>query len=88
MDRHTAAAVAAPAPKNPKTEASTFTITALDVGTYACRPGAMAELEQDRAQLLTASKLVLERLRQCNIMIGAHFEYALEAAIKLAEAPR
>lgn len=71
--------------QTPITERSTFTITALDVGSPAVRPGAMAELEQHHQLLLRTSKAVLTRIQNGNIQVGAVFEYALERAIRIAE---
>lgn len=67
------------------TEASTFTITEVDVGTLAVRPGCMAEVEQERLLLLSAAKLILATLR-AKKPIGASYEFILEAAVRAAEA--
>jgi hypothetical protein len=85
MDRHSAASVAKPGSSSPRTEASTFTISPLDVGSLAVRPGCMADVEHERQVLLLACKLVLGRIRTGQVPIGATYEYALEAAIKSAE---
>lgn len=72
-----------------RTEDSTFTITALDVGTQAVRRGCMAVVEEERNVLLAAAKVALHRLqsRKPADMDGVA-EFALEAAVKMAEAPR
>jgi hypothetical protein len=72
----------------PLTDAARFTITKLDVGSEAVRPGLAAELEQERRMLLMAARLVLSRLRAARIDIGSPYEFALEQAIKLAELPK
>lgn len=86
MDR---AAFEAAAPGKPSltsiTEASTFAITAADVGTLAVRPGCMAEVEQERHLLLVASKLILATLK-AGKQLGSTYEFILEAAIRAAEA--
>lgn len=86
MDRANPAVVDAPRDLTPRTTAATFRITELDVGTEAVRPGSMAVIEEERRMLLLAVKLALNRIRACNICIGAAQEYALETAIKTAEA--
>ena len=70
-----------------KTQESTFVITPKDVGTEAVRPGCMADLEERLEVLLTAAKLVQQRLEQSKIAIGAPYEYALKAGIRVAERP-
>lgn len=69
----------------PLTAAATFRITGLDVGTEAVRPGCMAEVEEGRHVLLSAAKIVLRRLREGHISIGAAHEAALENAIRVVE---
>ena len=76
------------APQATITERSTFTITALDVGSPAVRPGCMADLEAQHQLLLVAAKGVLNRIQAGNFHVGAVFEYALEQAIKTSEAMR
>jgi hypothetical protein len=71
-------------PATPKTKEATFTITALDVGTPAVRPGHMAELEAENQVLVAACKAILHRLRAGGISIGATYEYMLHAAITAA----
>lgn len=71
-------------PATPKTEEATFTITALDVGSPAVRPGHMADLEAENRVLLAACRTVLHRIRSSGIAIGAAYEYALQAAITAA----
>lgn len=87
MDR---AKFEAAAPRRPSTtrvtDAATFTITALDVGSQAVRPGCMAELEQERELLLQAAKLTLSRIRSGRNPIGATYEFVLDAAIRMVEA--
>ena len=83
MDR---ASFAVPEPT--RTAGATFKITFLDIGSPAVRPGCMAAIEEERAVLLAAAKLVLKRIRDGKINIGAVQEYALESAIRLAELPR
>lgn len=68
------------------TDASTFVITPADVGSQAVRPGVSIQLEQERAALLLSAKLVLGRIRAGQVAIGAPYEHALEAAIRMAEA--
>lgn len=68
------------------TARSKFTITAVDVGTEAVRPGVAEQLEQERDALLLAGEAVLERIRKSQIGIGAAHEFALEAAIRMARA--
>ena len=70
----------------PKTEAAKFTITAMDIGTQAVRPGHMAELEEERLALLLACKATLTRIRS-GVGISAMHEFMLEAAVKVAETP-
>jgi len=70
------------------TERSTFTITQLDVGSRAVRPGVAEQLEQERNALLVAGKAALAKIRESDIRIGAAHEFALEAAVRMAEASR
>lgn len=70
----------------PVTAGATFIVTKLDVGSAAVRPGIAEQLEQERNALLLASKAVLAKIRAGNIGIGMAHEYALEAAIRIAEA--
>jgi hypothetical protein len=70
----------------PVTDSARFVITARDVGSDAIRPGIAAQLEQERAVLLLAAKLVLGRIRAGQVGIGAAYEHALATAIKAAEA--
>jgi hypothetical protein len=74
----------AAASRTPKTAEATFTITAVDVGSEAVRPGHMAELEVENRVLLEACKAVLHRIRSGGIAIGATHEYMLHAAITAA----
>ena len=88
MDRLNSAALSNPAVETPRTAEATFTITPLDVGTKAVRPGHMADMEQQRDVLLIAAKLALKQIQGSGIRIGGQFEFALAAAIQIAEAPR
>lgn len=81
-------AVTQPHNHNPITDAARFVVTPLDVGSDAVRPGCMANIERDRQALLIASRMVLNRLRDGNIQIGAAYEFALQTAVTMAEAPR
>lgn len=70
----------------PRTNESSFIITALDVGSAAVRPGCMAEVEEERNLLLVAAKVALNRLQDRKpILMDAIAECALETAIKTAE---
>lgn len=69
-----------------RTDEATFTVTILDVGSQAVRHGVAKQLEEERTALLLAAKLVLGRIRAAKIEIGSPYEFALEAAIRLAEA--
>ena len=75
-------------PPTPITAGATFTITPLDVGSDAVRPGCMADLEQQHALLLIAGRAVLKRIQARKIEVGAVFEYALERAIQICETPK
>lgn len=68
------------------TERSTFVITASDVGTLAVRHGVAEQLEQERQALLIAGRLVLKRIREHDINIGAAYEAILESAVRMTEA--
>ena len=70
-----------------KTQESTFVITPKDVGTEAVRPGCMADLERRNAALIAAAKLLLNRVRESNISIGATYEFVLQNAVDRAELP-
>lgn len=67
------------------TDSSTFTITEMDVGTLAVRPGCMAEVEQERFLLLAAAKLIVATLK-AGKPLGASYQFILEAAVRAAEA--
>lgn len=69
----------------PRTTAAKFVITPLDVGSEAVRAGHMADLEERHQVLLLSAKLVLERIRKGGVAIGAPYEFALQAAIQVAE---
>ncbi len=68
------------------TEGAKFTITALDVGTDAVRPGMMADLEAQRQALLVAAKLVLMRHNAGQSSLDYVSQHALDVAVKIAEA--
>lgn len=74
--------------KTPLTDGARFTVTAKDVGSEAVRPGLMAELETERAVLLSAAKIALAHIRKGDVGIGAPYELLLSAAVALAEAPK
>lgn len=88
MDRFQGKIAERPGLKTPLTDSARFTVTKLDVGSEAVRPGLMAEIEQERQMLLLAAKLVLGHVRAGGIPIGAAHELALENAIRIAELPR
>lgn len=70
----------------PKTDEVRFLITVRDVNTEAVRPGHMAELESQRKVLLVAAKVVLQRAAQGKTTLDSISEFALESAVKMAEA--
>jgi hypothetical protein len=71
----------------PLTDAARFTITKLDVGSEAVRPGLAADLEQ-RADAAARSAARPEPLRAGQNRHRRLHEFALEQAIKLAELPK
>lgn len=68
------------------TDASTFLITALDVGTPAVRPGVAAQLEQERTVLLIAAKAILAAAKTGAVQLGARHLAVLDTAVRVAEA--
>ena len=85
MDRASAQAVRQTS-NTPKTDEVRFLITARDVNTEAVRPGHMAEMEEQRQVLLVAAKLVLQRAEAGKTTLDAISQFALESAVKMAEA--
>lgn len=72
--------------QTPVTNSATFVITSADVGSAAVRAGIAVQLEQERAVLLLAAKLILGRIRGGQIQIGEPYETALSSAIRMVEA--
>lgn len=70
----------------PKTDEVRFLITFRDVNTEAVRPGHMAEMEEQRKVLLVAAKVVLQRAATWKTTLDSISEFALESAVKIAEA--
>ena len=85
MDRARAAAVKQPS-STPITDGARFTITPLDVGSEAVRPGMMADVEAHRQALFVAAKIVLQRHNAGQSTLDAVSQHALDTAVRIAEA--